>query len=254
MPTIEIGKELDRYLSRNKKNSSDLSNAVIFLNQCDPNNKYSLAKSSFASKLLISAIIQKNKTLVRLLLNYGLDPNTEYSNKKTALHFACTQPDCKDIVELLLKHQAKQRKDSRDQYPLDYAIEFGYSELVKPLLINNLSYINEKDRFAKLIALTLNSQQLKNGLFLACVACGEKNKAMQCLDNGAELSSTDDKGDNAVLLAAQHGKRDILDYLVKPKEDGGAGLSINRTEQNRSLFFQANISPSLSENIFSSKT
>lgn len=98
-----------------------------------------------------------SRDLVKLLLDFGANPNLGNRSNETPLHFAAER-GYTDIVQLLLEHGAM--KDSLTKHthmtPLLAAAENGHAEIVS-LLIKKGAQVNARDAFGKSAA-----QLLKN--------------------------------------------------------------------------------------------
>ena len=80
---------------------------------------------------LVTASQNDNVEAMRLLLDFGADPNTRYSSGWTPLHGAATY----EAMRVQLRRNANVNAEGfLDQTPLHYASENGHVKIVRPLI------------------------------------------------------------------------------------------------------------------------
>jgi uncharacterized protein len=92
------------------------------------------ANNNFRVMPLHSAVASKNFEIVKLLLEYGADPNAKQQQDITPLHQAADIGDL-EMVKLLLKYNAtKNVRTKSGVTPVDFAKQKGYDKIVDLLL------------------------------------------------------------------------------------------------------------------------
>ncbi len=222
-------------------NTADANTEVqrILANGMDINMRNSSGRS-----LLGQAVIQNNPGVVRLLLEYGADPdyadtvvgytplheaalrgftlvgqilleNRAYPNakaikKETPLHLACGNGQF-DFVVLLLKAGASvESKDETDLTPLHAAVLYGDPRTVALLLKAGAS-VDDKLQ---------GSWDLPGGMTPLHIAASDGNLAICKLlvDNGAFINVIDDEGRTPLNYAYANEHHSVVRFLV---EKGG---------------------------------
>lgn len=129
-----------------------------------------------------------------------IDLNAESHEGETALFLACERR-CKENVELLLEKGCNPKKNKLDgTSPLHISAMKGYSEIVKCLL-NYRVNINEQD------------WQGFSPLHLAAM-CGHVDVCLVLLQNNADIKLMDSYGNVPLHLACQNGHHDIIKIFI----------------------------------------
>jgi ankyrin repeat protein len=116
--------------------------------------------------------------LADLLISYGLNVNEKNESGCTALHYACFNPDCPNLIEYLISKGADVNvKTDSNNTPLHNASIFGDKKIVE-ILLSHGARTNERDEFEQtpLHNATLNLRY---------------DVAKLLLENGAEVNITD---------------------------------------------------------------
>jgi uncharacterized protein len=92
------------------------------------------ANNNFRVMPLHSAVASKNYEIVKLLLEYGADPNTKQQQDITPIHQAADNGDL-EMIKLLLKYNANKNVRTKSGItPTDFAAKKGYDKIVDFLL------------------------------------------------------------------------------------------------------------------------
>jgi uncharacterized protein len=92
------------------------------------------ANNNFRVMPLHSAVASKNYEIVKLLLEYGADPNAKQQQDITPIHQAADNGDL-EMIKLLLKHHADKNVRTKSSItPVDFARKKGYDKVVDFLL------------------------------------------------------------------------------------------------------------------------
>ncbi|KYQ89680.1 ankyrin repeat-containing protein [Tieghemostelium lacteum] len=93
---------------------------------------------------LLSATSSGHINMVKVLLEFGANPNDTNDTKKSPLHYASSKNRV-DIVDLLLDYGAKSFKDSNGMAPIHRAAAIGSVEVIKRLLTKAKVNIDSQD-------------------------------------------------------------------------------------------------------------
>lgn len=115
------------------------------------NRNHLSAVNFIGESALHTAICMKNKTVINMLLQHGIDVNLiERLKRRTALHLALESNVSKQIIRSLLRYGADCNLSSNYQTTLQYAIAYDNYEITKlitarihPDYINNVNFVGE---------------------------------------------------------------------------------------------------------------
>ena len=186
---------------------------------------------------------------VKLNLSQGVDINSEDNRRRTAL-LRAIEGKHSDIVKFLIDHSADiNTKNRNQQTPLHIAANIGNKKTVE-LLLGKGSNIEAKDRFGRtplFTAMTSTSEDRREIIDLlidkgakvpefhlaACIADMEKLKKR--LQDGLDINSQQDIGSTALHIAANAGRKDIVDFLI----DKGAKVDAKDNIELTPLYYAA---------------
>jgi len=175
-----------------------------------PLNKHIDMKDYDGMTPLWHALIDDCMEIAEFLLIHGANPNTCDDNGRSGLHDVAARGDEKG-VRLLLKYGARiDIKDKRDALPCQY-IPKDKEELLLPKLVPE----DWADDTERLIDAASNWRVREVEDFLA---------------GGADVNTTDAKGDSLLLLAAAEGDVDMVKLLLErgadPLHVGSKGCTV----------------------------
>ncbi|KAG8222017.1 hypothetical protein J437_LFUL002778 [Ladona fulva] len=154
--------------------------------------------------LLSSAAVNDDPTRIDNLLSCGADLSQPNVDHRTALHVACCEGKL-EIVEYMLHRGASvHTKDRYDHTPLTDAVLHDRHEIIK-LLVSCGAHM------------TIPPKVLGEKLCKAATR-GDVTRLKSYKLAGAKLSEADYSGRTALHLAALHGHRDCIAYLLKQKQ------------------------------------
>lgn len=156
-------------------------------------------------------------TVVRRLLNKGVDISTQDSDGSTALHHAVDRGH-KEVAELLLENGANiAAGDDHGRTALQQAVFRGHGEIAR-LLLDRGADISSRDNGGE------------TALHHA-VDGGRKDMVRLLLDRGADITARDASGDTALQEAARRGHGEIVRLLL----DNGADIAARNNKGETAL-------------------
>jgi ankyrin repeat protein len=157
---------------------------------------------------LMTAAIADSAQAFKLLLEMGLDKESQDKNGKTALMFISENDSISVLKELLEANPALDTGDADGKTALMYALEAD-SAIVTTVLLNKGAAINLKDRDGK----------------TALMYGAENNSVMSIehlLNAGAEKEIKDRDGRTALMWAIESGSESVLKKLIEAGADVNA--------------------------------
>ena len=149
--------------------------------------------------VLHHAVTKNNINVVRLLLNYGLDPNADNIRKRTPLMYATTP----EMAELLIAYGAQ----------LNCKDCFGDSLLHSSCYEKHSAIMTQF--FSKWIDINIKNKCGETALHTACAWIDIKNVQM-LLDLGCDTNITDDNGHKAKDITPSQEIKDLIDFYDLP--------------------------------------
>lgn len=135
---------------KNSEQHSKLRAVLSDIRQNRVITKETALRSTDRSSLLQLSIVNEHKDRVKLLLKLGADPNKPTEHGCTPLIFAIERGGDAEIVELLLKLGAAPNIPAHSSAtPLFYAAQYGHKDIVELLLKHNASekiYFTSSDK------------------------------------------------------------------------------------------------------------
>jgi ankyrin repeat protein len=207
---------------------------------------FGLATTSIAAEkaTLADAAEQRNKTLIRTLLNAGADVNAAQVDGMTALHWAVYNDDA-DTAALLVKAGANVNAANRyGVAPLFLASTNGNADLVKLMLgtgadanaslpggetvLMTAARVGNLEAVKALLARGANPnarERLDQTALMWAAAEGHAAVARALIDSGADLRAKLKSGFTPLFFAVREGHIDVTRTLLQ------AGVNINDTIQ-----------------------
>ncbi|MCX8065158.1 MAG: ankyrin repeat domain-containing protein [Candidatus Hydrogenedentes bacterium] len=199
------------------------------------------------------AIRNRNKEMIRLLVDLGVDINYIGSAQKdeTALEYAIRNTDL-EIVNLLVELGADVNnvnvvRDSKT--PLHLAVEMGKRDIVEYLIdrganinardINGMSPIHYAVKISdiKIVESLLNKgadiEILDRNRFtplLFSISVGEDEVSKYIIERGANLEAKDKNGNGVLHLCAEKGKLELVKFVF---EKSGGKIDINNVNRKK---------------------
>ncbi|MCL2255872.1 MAG: ankyrin repeat domain-containing protein [Firmicutes bacterium] len=132
----------------------------------------------FSNTILHHAVVSKNREVAKYLLTCD-DVNIDQKNMdgNTPLIMAVATFD-KDMVELLLKHGAKDLANRKNKTALDLASEKGAAAIVELILMINSENIPPKIK---------NKEEKKPLQKFSCEQCGNNDLDLELIDKGVVI-------------------------------------------------------------------
>lgn len=166
-------------------------------------------------KLIKLALTAESTDILKLLLQQGINVNAPLSDDKTIFMYAAAVADNKDIIALLLKHQADMNLRFKDSYPLFEALENNKNQDVIKLLISkqrDFGIVNKDNE--TLLSVAVRTEQPLPILELLNEGIRTKDAMTHSL-----LQSVSNLTDNAKLLLLTEAGAD-----VRAKDEHGVSV------------------------------
>ncbi len=172
---------------------------------------------------LMYAVEKESMDIVKNLLKYKADPNkTHNKNRLNALHMAVLQRN-KDIVELLLKYDADpNQKDSTGWTSLMKAVKKTHTKIAK-LLLDHGAKINEQEN-------------RENTALHQAVSNQDKEMVELLLEYGADPNIQNEDGWTPLILSAEYGLPQIMKKLINHGADLYRETLKGNTALRRAMF------------------
>lgn len=157
---------------------------------------------------LMLAVQNGHDDVVQCLLENGADAKINHANAGTCLHVAACNGHL-DLVKIFLSHVSMDCQDSQGQTPLMHAVAKGYLQVIQFLLANG----------ANPVAVT------KTGMTCLQNVIGATENYMEMLQVFAPLIPVNvacDQGWTPLMAAANEGKIDAIEFLIKAGADVNA--------------------------------
>jgi len=180
-----------------------------------------------STKSLHQAAADGDIEQVKSLISKGADVNEKDPGGKTALHCA-SEKGHTEVAKLLISQGAYVNAIGWKMTPLHFAAMSGDKKTVE-LLLSKGADINAKDRYGrtplfeamkssaagcKEVVKFLVSKGSKVPEFHLAAYLGDTEKLKKCLQDGMDINSQEDFCCTALHLAANSGKKDIVEFLI----------------------------------------
>lgn len=170
--------------------------------------------------VLVAAVMQRNATIVRILLGEGADPNAKYG-ELPAIIFATIDPQCDaEILTLLLDSGAQTEwtdQEVTDLTPILAAANSGSAECFNVLL----------DAGADPLVL----DQIGGGVVLYGAVAGSVSMVKRAISAGAPPDLQNNQGVSPLMMAAATGNLDLVELLLRH----GANPCLETTHGNTAM-------------------
>ena len=177
------------------------------IHQTEPKNKFNA---------LLKAIQYEQSDIVKLLLDYGADPNSSDKFGVTALMYAC-QKGQENNVELLIESGAEVNAQSLiKKSALLYALEYNYPEIATYLFENGAD-INQADIY-------------NQSALLFAANYGYTALVEDLVEMGADINLKTKDDLTAAVIAQQHEYDDIVQFLLESGADSTGLVFTDSTE------------------------
>lgn len=163
--------------------------------------------------LLLMAVLNKNDSVLRALLDAGANPNSSSPSGNTALQTAVFEGNY-ETAKFLIERGAD-KKQSVSWILLHRAIKMGNVDLVR-LLISNGADVNERYRSGETA-------------LLAAIRNRNSEMVRLLLQSKADADIQDEYGKNALISAAYQGDPEVVDQLLQRTTDVNAKSFFGRT-------------------------
>jgi ankyrin repeat protein len=161
---------------------------------------------------LIKASEKNNISLVKKLLDMGVDVNVKDDDGSNALMMA-SKNGYEDVVKMLLDRGADVNVENKyGNNALMSASMYGNTEIVK-LLLDKGADVNVENKYG-------------NNALIYASSNGHKEIVKMLLDKGIDVNVKNKDGDNALMLASRNGYIDIVELL---KQHGAIKESVNES-------------------------
>ena len=186
------------------------------------------------------ALNKNNTEFIKLLIEKGADINTTDEKGNTALHLATQNNDLELTKFLIQKGADVNAKDSSKNPPLHYAamkdniafmqllIENGADVNISLEELRHIQYIDEPTRFR----VAIKTQSL---LLWVMKMKGGDQLAKLIIEKGADINTTDEKGNTALHLATQNNDLELTKFLIQK----GADVNAKDSSKNPPLHYAA---------------
>jgi ankyrin repeat protein len=171
---------------------------------------------------LYLAAAMGDEEMMKMLLAHGADTEAAYfSRDSTALQLAASRGD-EVIVRLLLAKGADvTHRDISGRVALHHAAEQGHEKIMK-LLLDKKNNIGDRDRYGN----TAVHLAVEEG----------REKALQLLfARDADIMATKDNGETAIHIAAKKGQEHVLRWLLRQRLDSTIEDSEGQTALHSSM-------------------
>lgn len=169
---------------------------------------------------LITAINEKNETIVNLLISKGANVNRIDKHGGTLLHFAVCTHNINIVDSLLSKGADLSIKNFRSEEPLYYAAGIGDKKMVE-FLINRNNKINKNE--ALLNSITEESYQ------------GQSEVAKFLIEKGANVNTQSRFGETPIMRAVENRNKKMVEFLLSK----GARIDLKGTGNYTVLHYAA---------------
>lgn len=163
---------------------------------------------------IFSAILQKQKEWLKILIDTGIDVNVADDLGNTPLHYAAKLGEIDMVVQLLREKININAKNKKGQTPLHFAIKKSdkQSELIQ-VLIDNGANIDSVDQLDRTVA------------HYSCIT-GNMSSLMVLVKNHVNLNAVDKEGHTPLSYAKMIKNEEMIDFIK----------SNNKKYKLRSLF------------------
>jgi ankyrin repeat protein len=165
--------------------------------------------------IITTGVYQGPIEIVRLLLQKGIDHNTQNKQGTSALMVAASKGKA-DVVNLLIEKGADLNlKDSDGATALDYAVESGQTELAKFLFARSAKSKNDYKSETDLL------RAATNAALLEAATRNNLEAVRKQLAAGADLNTRSRAGMTPLMLSVEYsyGRQDVTNFLLDQGAD-----------------------------------
>lgn len=159
------------------------------------------------SPLFVAATPQ-NKELADLLMQYGVDPNDDIGDGKTALFLAISRPYANATAFLLDLGADPNHVLSDGNTPLHWACDYNKNEIVQQLIENGASLEVSNNNGDTALHTVLGRLSYEKGT---------AETVLTLLEHGIDVTATNNNGQTAIEFIFDKPERDVLGLLKHPE-------------------------------------
>ena len=163
------------------------------------------------------AIVERVLSIIRLLLQQGVNVNAISDVGDTALYYACTKQQMQ-VVQILLEAGADVNLTSKRLYPLMAACDAGNAELISLLLKAGADVKCSKSNNETCLHAVINAYSTTTGLEKPMDTVSKLdivNTIKSLLDVGVDVNARCSQGETVLYRASKAGHEDIVQLLLE---------------------------------------